>query len=135
VWLGGSAPAAMQRIGRYADGWLGSFRTPAEAAGDVAAIQKAASEAGREIEDDHFGISLAVSPQGLPPELIASAADRRPGADPARLAAGSWAAARELIEGYIEAGLSKFVVRPAGPGVPVGQFIDDFRRELLPLEN
>ena len=61
----------MRRIGRYADGWLGSFRTPAEAAGDVAAIQKAASEAGREIEPDHFGISLAVCPSGLPPELIA----------------------------------------------------------------
>jgi probable F420-dependent oxidoreductase len=135
VWLGGSAPAAMQRIGRYADGWLGSFRTPAEAAGDVAAIQKAASEAGREIELDHFGISLAVSPHGLPPELIAAAADRRPGVDPAGLAAGSWAAARALIEGYVEAGLSKFVIRPAGPATPISQFIDDFRAELLPLEN
>ena len=135
VWLGGSAPGAMVRIGRYADGWLGSVRTPAEAAGDVAAIQKAASEAGREIEEDHFGISLAVSPNGLPPELIRSTAERRPGIDPATVAAGSWAAARELLEGYIEAGLSKFVIRPAGPGIPVSQFIDDFRAELLPLEN
>jgi alkanesulfonate monooxygenase SsuD/methylene tetrahydromethanopterin reductase-like flavin-dependent oxidoreductase (luciferase family) len=125
----------MQRIGRYADGWLGSFRTPAEAAGDVAAIQKAASEAGREIEPDHFGISLAVSPDGLPAQLIAAAADRRPGVDPAGLAAGSWAAARALLEAYIEAGLSKFVIRPAAPGGSISQFIDDFRAELLPLEN
>ena len=80
-------------------------------------------------------ISSAVGAGGLPPELIRSTAERRPGIDPATVAAGSWAAARELLEGYIEAGLSKFVIRPAGPGIPVSQFIDDFRAELLPLEN
>ncbi len=31
IWLGGSAPAAFQRIGTLADGWLGSFLTPGEA--------------------------------------------------------------------------------------------------------
>src|SRR3984893_14264546 len=31
IWLGGSAPAAFQRIGRFGDGWLGSFLTPSEA--------------------------------------------------------------------------------------------------------
>lgn len=31
IWLGGSAPAAYRRIGALADGWLGSFLTPAEA--------------------------------------------------------------------------------------------------------
>jgi probable F420-dependent oxidoreductase len=135
VWLGGSAPAAMTRIGRYADGWLGSFRSPAEAAGDVAAIRKAADEAGREIEDDHYGISLGVYPDGLTPELIETAARRRPGVDPASLAPTSWAAARAMIEGYIEAGLSKFVVRPGSPGMDVSRFIDEFRAELQPLEN
>lgn len=55
--------------------------------------------------------------------------------DPARLAAGSWAAARALIEAYVDAGLSKFVVRPAGRPAAISQFIDDFRAELLPLEN
>jgi probable F420-dependent oxidoreductase len=135
IWLGGSAPAAMRRIGRYADGWLGSFRTPAEAGQDRLAIQEAAAEAGREIEEDHFGISLAVAPGGIPPELARAVADRRPDADPATLAAGSWAAARALIEGHVEAGLSKFVVRPAGPVGSLRHFLDEFRAELLPLEN
>jgi probable F420-dependent oxidoreductase len=135
IWLGGSAPAAMTRIGRYGDGWLGSFRTPAEARQDRLAIQEAAAAAGREIEADHFGISLAVAPDGIPPELASAAAQRRPGVDPATLAAGSWAAARALIEGHIDAGLSKFVVRPATPGASLSRFLDEFQAQLLPLQN
>ncbi|HEY1642165.1 MAG TPA: TIGR03854 family LLM class F420-dependent oxidoreductase [Streptosporangiaceae bacterium] len=134
IWLGGTAPAALVRVGRLADGWLGSFRTPAEAGQDLLAIQAAASAAGREIEDDHFGISLAVGTDGIPAGLAAAIASRRPDADPAQLAAGSWAQARAMIEAYVAGGLSKFVVRPAS-SVPLSQFLDDFRRELLPLQN
>ena len=39
-----------------------------------------------------------------------------------------------MIGEYVEAGLSKFVVRPAGPG-PFGMFLDGFVRELMPLQN
>ena len=60
IWVGGSAPAAFRRIGTLADGWLGSFLTPAEARAGREAIERAAAEAGRCIEPDHFGISLAV---------------------------------------------------------------------------
>src|ERR1700749_3594937 len=60
IWTGGSAPGALRRKGRLADGWLGSFLTPAEAGAARETIQAAAAEAGREIEEDHFGISLAV---------------------------------------------------------------------------
>ncbi len=135
IWLGGSAPAALRRVGVYGDGWLGSFMSPVEAGQAREAIQAAASQAGREIEADHYGISLAVGTDGLPPDLLRAIADRRPGADPASLAAGSWAAARDLIKGFIEAGLTKFVVRPASPGAAVSQFIDEFCQELLPLQN
>src|SRR6201999_1297686 len=61
IWLGGSAPAAFRRIGTLADGWLGSFLTPDEARAGREAIERAAAEAGRQIEPDHFGISLAVA--------------------------------------------------------------------------
>jgi probable F420-dependent oxidoreductase len=135
IWLGGSAPAGLRRIGRYGDGWLGSFRTPAETRGDVEAIQVAASEAGREIELDHFGISLAVGRDGLPPELSRAIADRRPDVSPADLAAGNWSQARAMIEAYVEAGLTKFVIRPAGTIESFDHFLDEFRTELLPLQN
>ena len=42
IWLGGSAPAGLRRVGRLADGWLGSLLTPAEAGEAVGVIQQAA---------------------------------------------------------------------------------------------
>ena len=135
IWLGGSAPGALRRVGRLGDGWLASFITPAEARTGRQVIQAAAADAGREVEADHFGISLAVGPDGLPPGLIAAIRQRRPDADPASFAAGSWPAARALIEEYIAAGLTKFVIRPAGAGDELDQFLDSFTAELLPLQN
>jgi probable F420-dependent oxidoreductase len=134
IWLGGSAPGALARTGRLGDGWLASLLTPAEAAAGREAIQVAAAGAGREVEDDHFGISLAVADSGIPPGLAASVRQRRPGADPADLIPAGWPAVRRLIERYIEAGLSKFVIRPAAGQVSFERFLDEFLREVKPLE-
>ncbi|MCR6483587.1 TIGR03854 family LLM class F420-dependent oxidoreductase [Amycolatopsis sp. OK19-0408] len=133
VWLGGTAPAALRRAGRLADGWLGSFHTPAQARAARIAIQEAAAEAGREIEEDHFGLSLVVADQGIPAELAAIAASRSAGAPVADLIATSWADARRLVERYIEAGLSKFVIRPGHGGFDA--FLEKFQAELVPLQN
>ena len=134
IWLGGSAPAGLRRVGRLADGWLGSLLTPAEAGAAVGVIQDAAAQAGREVDPDHFGLSLPVALDGIPDALLASIRRRRPDTDPAALVAAGWDGARRMIGQYVEAGLSKFVVRPAGPG-PFGSFADGFVRELMPLQN
>lgn len=97
------------------------------------AIQQAASEAGREIEEDHFGLSLAVADRGLSPELTAVATRRRPGVPVTDLIATSWPEARRLVEQHIESGLSKFVIRP-GHGDFDG-FLEKFQSELVPLQN
>jgi probable F420-dependent oxidoreductase len=128
IWAGGSAPSALRRVGRLADGWLGSFVTPAQAKLAVETIKAAAADAGREVEEDHYGLSLAVAPAGIPPELARAASDRAPGVDPADLVAAGWDDARRLLDRYLDAGLSKFVLRPAGP-VPWS----DFMRHFLPL--
>jgi probable F420-dependent oxidoreductase len=134
LWLGGSAPAGLRRVGRLADGWLGSLLTPSEAASAVRTIQDAAAEAGRAVDKDHFGISLPVAFGGVPTALASSIARRRPGVAPESLVADGWAGARRLISEYVSAGLSKFVVRSVEPAGPFEEFIADFSRELLPLE-
>src|SRR5580698_4378706 len=112
IWLGGSAPAGLRRIGRLADGWLGSLLTPAEAGAGVGTINEAAAQAGRAVDQDHFGLSIPVVFGPIPASLVASVRQRRPEVDSSELVAAGWDAARRMIEQYVEAGLSKFVVRP-----------------------
>lgn len=133
LWLGGKAPGALRRVGRLADGWLASFLTPEDARAYREAIQEAAAEAGREIEADHFGVSLIVAEDGIPDALAASVAARSD-ADPSRLVAGGWRAARDLIAEYVDAGLSKFVLYPAGPE-PIERFVENFVEHAVPLQN
>lgn len=138
IWTGGSAPGAFRRAGRLADGWLGSFLTPPESRAAREAIQAAAAEAGREVEADHFGISLAVATDGIPDQLAAAVRQRRPDTDPAALVAVGWADARRMLEEYVDAGLSKFVVRPASVSMAPGaleDFLGRFAAELMPLQN
>lgn len=134
IWLGGSAPAAFQRIGRLADGWLGSFLTPGEARAGREAIERAAAEAGRHIETDHFGISLAVADGELPAELAIAARRRRPDLDPGELIAAGWDQLHRQLDGYLDAGLTKFVIRPSGR-TPLNEFIDRFVAELVVRQN
>jgi probable F420-dependent oxidoreductase len=135
IWLGGSAPEGLRRVGRFGDGWLGSFLTPAEAGAARRQIEDAAAEAGREIESDHYGISLAFGE--VTPEFARSVERRRPGVNPASLLPRTWAELRGRIEAYVDVGLSKFVVRPASPAGTgsLERFIDDFVAQMLPLQN
>ena len=134
IWLGGSAPAAFHRIGTLADGWLGSFLTPSEARAGREAIERSAAQAGRHIEPDHFGISLAVADGELPAELVAAVRRRRPDVNPAELVAADWEQLHRQIDAYLDAGLTKFVIRQAGTAPP-GAFIDRFVAELAGRQN
>ncbi len=137
IWLAGSAPGAFRRIGALGDGWLGSFLTPAEAGAGREAIELAAAQAGRQLDPDHFGISLAVvdgADGGLPAELAAAARKRRPDVDPAQLIAAGWDQLHRQLDAYIDAGLTKFVIRPAG-AAPLDGFLDRFVTELIGRQN
>jgi probable F420-dependent oxidoreductase len=135
LWLGGSAPAGLRRVGRLADGWLGSFLTPAEAADAIKIVQDAAAEAGREVPDDHYGMSMPVAlDHDVDPRLLTTLAARRPGADPRTLVPHGWDELRRTITDHVTAGVTKFVVRPAAPPSSWENFIEQFSAELLPLQ-
>ncbi|MGY1771547.1 TIGR03854 family LLM class F420-dependent oxidoreductase [Blastococcus sp. SYSU D00813] len=134
LWLGGSAPAGLRRVGRLADGWLGSFLTPAEAADAVRVIRDAAAEAGRAVDEDHHGMSLPVALDGPDERLLAAVAARRPGTDPRTLVPHGWDELRRVISAHVDGGVSKFVVRPAGHPGSWERFVDEFAAELLPLQ-
>ncbi|MCX5144254.1 TIGR03854 family LLM class F420-dependent oxidoreductase [Streptomyces sp. NBC_00338] len=134
IWLGGSAPAGLRRVGRYGDGWLGSFLTPEAAGRARETIQAAAAQAGREIEPDHFGISLVLAQDGIPDDLALTMRRRDPESDPRDLVATDWPGLHRLLDAHIEAGLTKFVIYSAG-SQPFDTFLDRFEAELLPRQN
>jgi probable F420-dependent oxidoreductase len=114
VWLGGRGPKALERVGRIADGWLGAAITPPEARVARERIQQSAASAGREVDPEHFGLSIPYARATPDPALLSGLVARRPDIDPLLLVPVGAAALRELMLRHIDAGLSKFVVRPAG---------------------
>jgi probable F420-dependent oxidoreductase len=112
VWLGGRGPKALDRVGRVADGWLGAQLTPAEAEPARERIQASAARSGREVDPEHFGMSIAYARTPPDPKALSALAARRPDVDPLSLVPVGEQELRSFLHGYIEAGLSKFVVRP-----------------------
>jgi probable F420-dependent oxidoreductase len=110
VWLGGTAPAALERCGRLSDGWLPSLCTPEEAAAGRVVIEAAAAKAGRSISSEHFGMSIGYASAPIDPASARLMIARRPRA--VELTPVGWPALRERIERFIAVGFSKFVVRP-----------------------
>ena len=133
-WVAGSVPAAQRRAGRLADGWLTSLLTPDEARVGRALVEEAAAAADRRVDPEHFGVSLAYAEGDIPPGLRSTIAARRPGVDPAVLIPNGLPAAAALLEDYIKAGFSKFVVRPAVPPADWPATLAAMADSLLPLE-
>jgi probable F420-dependent oxidoreductase len=51
IWIGGSASAALARVGRLADGWFANVRPGPDLDGALATIRSAARDAGRDPND------------------------------------------------------------------------------------
>ena len=112
VWLGGRGPKALERVGRVADGWLGAQLTPAEALLARERIQASAQRAGREIDPEHFGLSIAYARTRPTPEQLNRRPAQRTDIDPLMVVPVGADGLRSFIRDYVEAGLSKFVIRP-----------------------
>jgi len=135
VWLGGRAKSELRRVGRLSDGWLPSFSTPAEAAAGRVLVEAAATEAGREIEDEHFGALVIYTRDEIPELLAAGVAKRRPGLDPAELIPVGLPAVRAHLERFLEHGFSKLVLVPAHDVASWDDELGAVAAEILPLQN
>ena len=136
VWVGGRSKAALRRVGKLADGWLVSSVTPKEIAAGIEAIRRHAAEAGREVPEDHYGV--------LVPYLIASSSEeaeriagpsirRRQDLAPQEYSAlGTAQQVREKLREYIEAGATKFVMRPFGPQESLREQVEILAKEVSP---
>ncbi|HJQ61071.1 MAG TPA: LLM class flavin-dependent oxidoreductase [Vineibacter sp.] len=120
MWIGGSSEAAIRRTARYGTGWQAGAETAADTGKIVAAIKAAAVAAGRRIDDDHYGAAFAfhfgsAGDRGLAPVMEAYA--KRTGRNPLRyFAIGDETTIVERLREYIDAGVSKFILRPAARG-------------------
>jgi probable F420-dependent oxidoreductase len=113
VWLGGTAPAALERCGRLSDGWLPSLCTPEEAVAGRRVIEDVAARAGRAISPEHFGVSIGYAREPIDPATARTMAARRPRS--LELTPVGLPALRQRIERFLAVGFSKFVVRPVVP--------------------
>lgn len=111
-WLGGSLPSALDRCGRLGDGWLPAMITPEDAAAGRKRIEEVAAAEGRAIDPEHFGVSIGYSLLDLPEAVHASLRKRAPDSDLERVVPVGAPALRSLLEAYLDAGFSKFVLRP-----------------------
>jgi probable F420-dependent oxidoreductase len=120
IWIGGGSEAAIRRTAQLGTGWQGGPETPAEVAPIIAGIQSAAHEFGRTIDDDHYGAAFpfrfgSVEASGM--DRLMDAYRKRTNKDPMNyFVFGDADAIIERLAAYIDAGVSKFILRPLARG-------------------
>ena len=135
LWLGGTVPSALRRVGRIGDGYIPGLSTPKEGAEKKMQVETAANEFNRTLDPEHFGVNLTYSRGPLSPEARQSLLHRRPEIDPEQLVPTSSAALRETIEEWINAGYSKFLLRPVEPPPNWNAELEQLAAEVLGLQS
>jgi probable F420-dependent oxidoreductase len=136
IWFGGRSEPAYRRAGRLGDGWMASSITPGEVSDGIASIKSAALEAGRELEPDHYGVILNVrvcaSRQLAEQNLPVLTRPRAGVALEEYSALGTPEDCIAMVRRYIDAGASKFVMRPLCAANELDDQLEILAREVVP---
>ena len=137
VWIGGRSHAAANRVGRVGDGWLVSSATPGEVREGRDILFETAIEHHRIIEDDHIGVLLGYYIASSAEDSVSKAyhyvTRHRPDAYFTEYSAvGPPESIADTIHRYIEAGASKFVLRPLCPAEETMEQLEILGAEVLP---
>lgn len=141
IWCGGRSEAALQRMGRMADGWISYVVTPDRYHQGLETIARAAERAGRSIErfgtahllfawiDDDYEHALDAATEHL---SMRYAMDFR---GPARryAALGSPADVAAKISEFRSAGIRHFILDMTGPFGERDAQLERFAAEVRPL--
>ena len=138
LWIGGSSRAAIRRTAQLGTGWLAGIQTPKQVAPVVTAIREASAKAGRPLDPDHYGAGFPFRFGSWDEPAIERAAatyGRLAAFDPRDLfAVGDAAAIVARAREYLDAGISKFVLRPIATSDD--EVLDQTKRlvdEVLPV--
>ncbi len=134
IWLGGNGPKGLALTATHADGWLGSRATPAQAGSRRRTIEAAAVEAGRVIDDDHFGMSIPYARTDLDDRVVA-AVMRRTEAERIDILPFGPVELRDLIQRHLDEGITKFVLRPMSLLDGWDTELDFLAEHTLPFQN
>jgi len=136
VWVGGRSKAAFRRAGRLADGWLASSVATNEVAAGIAAIRAHAAEVGREIPEDHYGVLVPfcfARDSDEAHRIAGPSIHRRQDISPSEYSAlGTPEKVRLKLREYVDAGATKFVMRPYGPKETHAEQVRLLAKEVIP---
>ena len=136
MWIGGGSEAAIRRTARYSTSWQGGGEAPEEAGRIVAAIKKAVVEAGRTIDEDHYGAAFPFYFGSASDSLVTGAMAayaKRTGRDATTyFAIGDAQVIRDRVAAYVAVGIEKFILRPVGSGDEVIAQTKRLIEEVLP---
>ena len=133
IWLAGQVPAALKRCGQMGDGWMPGLVLPTEAAELRVQIERAAADAGRSVDPEHYGVNLFYSSGPLPAAVADRLSARRSSGSVDELVPIGMDALRARVDEWLAAGFSKFLVRPVVPPTDWTDELEMLASEILPL--
>jgi probable F420-dependent oxidoreductase len=141
IWIGGKSDAILKRTARLGDGWFPALTSPEEFRRDMAKLIAFGEQYGRKMNPREAGVLLFTyvtedlerARQVMAP--FVRALPMSPEEVEARFVVGSGPQCVEKIRRFVEAGCSKFVLRPSCPPAEVLSQIDLYSREILPHFN